>query len=201
MNDNTMNFMSWNLRGLNCPAKRTAINGVAIAHRLAMLCLQETKIEVWSTAMAREIGGSSLQGCVVLPAVGTRGGAAIFWDKTVVDIVSHSIGRFSITARVLELHSRLHFWITTVYGPTDDTQKDSFLAEIAATAPSTVEPWMINGDFNMIYQVADKNNANINRRMIGKFRRAIDQAGLRDKMQKPTVHLEQRTRSANPLQD
>ena len=70
--------------------------------------------------------------------------------------------------------------MTTVYGPTDDAQKESFLSEIAGAAPPADEPWMINGDFNMIYQARDKSNSNINRRMIGKFRRAIDLAGLKE---------------------
>lgn len=121
-----------------------------------------------------------MQGCVVLPAIGTRGGAAIFWDKNVVDVVSHYLGSFSITARVHELSSGQHFWMTTVYGPTDNAQKENFLAEIAAATPPTDGPWMINDDFNMIYQERDKSNSNINRRMIGKFRRAIDLAGLKE---------------------
>lgn len=180
MCDNSLRFMSWNVRGLNCPAKRSAINEVATAHRVAVLSLQETKIETWTTAMATEVGGQRLQGCVVLPAFETRGGTAIFWNTELVNIVSHRLGSFSITTKVEALHSRETFWMTTVYGPTDDAQKDSFLSELAAAAPPTGEQWLINGDFNMIYQARDKNNSNLNRRMMGKFRRATDLAGLKE---------------------
>ena len=76
-----------------------------------------------------------MQGCVVLPAIGTRGGATIFWDKDIVDVVSHYLGSFSITARVHERSSGRIFWMTTVYGPTEDAQKENFLSEIAAAAP------------------------------------------------------------------
>lgn len=125
MCDNNYSIMSWNVRGLNLPAKRVAVNEIAQAHKLAILSLQETKIETWSAAMAVEIGGSRLDGCVVLPATGTRGGAAIFWSKSVVNVISHIIGIYSITAKVQLLGSSSHFWMTMVYGPNDDAQRVS----------------------------------------------------------------------------
>ena len=101
--------------------------------------------------MACKVGGPNLQGCIVLPAVGTRGGATIFWDRLVVDITSHRIGRFAITVRVDLLSTSVGFWLTTVYGPTDDVPKEEFLIELADAAPPAREPWLIDGDFNMIY--------------------------------------------------
>nr|XP_020181567.1 uncharacterized protein LOC109767217 [Aegilops tauschii subsp. strangulata] len=180
MSDNDLILMSWNVRALNCLAKRTAIREVVQDNHIALLALQETKVEVWSTGVATEVGGANLQGCVVLPAHGTRGGASIFWDKQVVDVVSHHLGSFSITARVVPRLAIDPFWLTTVYEPTNDAQKDGFLAELPAVAPLAGEPRMINEDFNMIYQASDKSNSNINRRIMGKFRRALDWAGPKE---------------------
>ncbi|XP_066308048.1 uncharacterized protein [Miscanthus floridulus] len=39
---------------------------------------------------------------------------------------------------------------------------------------------MIAGDFNLILEAADKNNANLNRRNMGRFRRFVDQLLLKD---------------------
>jgi endonuclease/exonuclease/phosphatase family metal-dependent hydrolase len=36
----------------------------------------------------------------------------------------------------------------------------------------------VMGDFNMIYQACDKNNPNVSRRVMGWFRRALDDLGL-----------------------
>lgn len=72
------------------------------------------------------------------------------------------------------------FWLTTVYGPVDDGLKDSFLAELIHSAPPLGEPWMLAGDFNIIYEARDKSNLNLNRRIMGMFRRAIDTAGLKE---------------------
>jgi hypothetical protein len=45
------------------------------------------------------------------------------------------------------------FLITTVYEPTEDSQKIMFLDEL----------WLCLGDFNLIYETRDNNNININR--------------------------------------
>ncbi|XP_020155615.1 uncharacterized protein [Aegilops tauschii subsp. strangulata] len=172
--------MSWNVRGLNNPARRSVVQDTANTHRLAILCIQETKLEEWMAAIAREVGGQRLDDCIVLPANGTRGGAAIFWDSTSVRIQSHAIGEFSITAKVTVLSSGASFWLTTVYGPSESARKDIFLAELVRGAPPRGEPWLLNGDFNIIYEARNKNNSNINRRIMRKFRAAIDAGGLRE---------------------
>nr|XP_045083710.1 uncharacterized protein LOC123493747 [Aegilops tauschii subsp. strangulata] len=180
MYENNCAMMCWNVRGLNSPAKREVIREVADEHRLAILCLQETKLETWTPQLARDVGGSRLDGCTVLLAMGTRGGLAIFWDKEVLLVDSHALGQFSITVSVRDIASSTTFWLTNVYGPTNDNLKDAFLAEIAAAALPLGQPWLLMGDFNIIYQASDKSNLNINRRIMGRFRRAIDFAGLRE---------------------
>lgn len=162
------------------PAKRDTICEVAAALRPAILCLQETKIDSWSPSLVREIGGARLVDCIVLPAIGSRGGIAILWDNQAVSVTSHAIGEFAITAKVTVLSSRAEFWLTTVYGPADDARKEAFLLELARTAPPASVPWLLNGDFNIIYEARDKNNLNLNRRIMGRFRSAIDVAGLRE---------------------
>ncbi|XP_073360100.1 uncharacterized protein [Aegilops tauschii subsp. strangulata] len=172
--------MSWNVRGLNSPARRYAVKELAESHRTCILCLQETKLAAWSAEIVRELGGSTLDGCAVLPAMGTCGGAAILWNKQLLDLATHAIGAFSITAKVTVIQSNCSFWLTTVYGPVNDALKDSFLAELVQVAPPARRPWLINGDFNIIYEARDKSNQNLNRRIMGQFRRAIDTAGLKE---------------------
>ena len=40
--------------------------------------------------------------------------------------------------------------------------------------------WLLGGDFNLIYQAADKNNANLDRAMMGRFRRFLDDMDLKE---------------------
>jgi exonuclease III len=74
--------------------------------------------------------------------------------------------------------SNMNFMITTCYGPADDDRKEEFLQEMLALKPAAGTPWLITGDFNLIYQASDKNNLNLNRRLMGKFRAAIDACEL-----------------------
>lgn len=48
-------------------------------------------------------------------------------------------------------------------------------------------PWAVVGDFNLIYQDQDKNNTNLNRRMMGRFRRVINDLALHELHLKPTA--------------
>uniref|UniRef100_A0A8R7JVT0 Endonuclease/exonuclease/phosphatase domain-containing protein n=1 Tax=Triticum urartu TaxID=4572 RepID=A0A8R7JVT0_TRIUA len=68
MSESMYPIMSWNVRGLNQPAKRAAVYEVVTASKVAILCLQETKINVWTPGIVREIGGAALIECIVLPA-------------------------------------------------------------------------------------------------------------------------------------
>lgn len=39
-------------------------------------------------------------------------------------------------------------------------------------------PWLLNGDFNLIYCAQDKNNNRLNRHLMGQFRRFLNEAEL-----------------------
>ena len=61
MYDKIHPIMCWNVRGLNNPTKRAAVGELAAAHRIAILCIQETKIAAWSPELVRKIGALSSQ--------------------------------------------------------------------------------------------------------------------------------------------
>lgn len=44
----------------------------------------------------------------------------------------------------------------------------------------TAGPWMICGDFNLIYREEDKNNGDLNRRMMRRFRRLLNDLALKE---------------------
>ena len=72
------------------------------------------------------------------------------------------------------------FKLTTVYGPNTDVEKRHFLDEAIAAAPTDDSKWLIIGDFNLIYQAADKNNDNLNLRLTGQFRQALNTCQLKE---------------------
>ncbi|WVZ75385.1 hypothetical protein U9M48_023441 [Paspalum notatum var. saurae] len=72
------------------------------------------------------------------------------------------------------------WWLTCVYGPQGDDNKIAFLQELHEVRASYAGPWVILGDFNLIYKEEDKNNANLNSAMMGRFRRFIDDLVLKE---------------------
>jgi hypothetical protein len=70
--------------------------------------------------------------------------------------------------------------LTCIYGPQSESAKLVFLEELKALSQIIEKEWLIVGDFNLITCASDKNNTNINRRLIGKFRAARDFMQLKE---------------------
>lgn len=175
-----LRILSWNVRGLNNPARREAVLEAAELARAGILCLQETKLSSIDQWIGKEIGGNRLSNFNFLPANGTRGGIAIFWDDTIVNMANFSQGTHHLSAMATTITDNLSFIITVVYGPSEDCDKENFLAELVAAKPPTDTPWLVMGDFNIIYEARDKNNQNLNRRLMGRFRSTLNTLELKD---------------------
>jgi len=73
------------------------------------------------------------------------------------------------------------WWVTVVYGPPQiEAKKMDFLAELLQLRSLVVGPWLICGDFNMIYRAQDKNNDCLDRRGMRRSRNFINQARLEE---------------------
>ena len=55
-----------------------------------------------------------------------------------------------------------------------------FLDELRTIRAACVGPWAVAGDFNLIFDAADKNNNMLNRRMMGRFRRLLNDLELKE---------------------
>ncbi|KAF8733041.1 hypothetical protein HU200_015400 [Digitaria exilis] len=69
---------------------------------------------------------------------------------------------------------------TAVYGPQPDEDKVEFLDELRSIRQNVAGPWLIAGDFNLLLEATDKNNRNINRRNMGRFRQFVNDMELKD---------------------
>lgn len=93
MSDPPYPIMRWNVHGMNIPAKCVVVCKIIASQKVAILCLQETIINVWSGSLVREVEGACTTTCIVLPDIGSSGGDVIFWNKDVAIIVSHALLR------------------------------------------------------------------------------------------------------------
>lgn len=179
-------LLSWNVRGLNSPAKCSAVHDFMAETNCTIACFQETKLRAMDDGLARFLSGYKLDSYAIKPARGTRVGILLMWNSNLVDINEVRLRRFSMIARVNLLHNSETFFITAVYGPTRHREKDAFLRQIKRLKPADREPWLLFGDFNMIYRACGKNNNNLNLRRMGRFRAALEHCELKE------VHLQNR---------
>lgn len=101
---------------------------------------------------------------VALPAVHTCGGTNV-WD-----VSCPALGSNSLTVKVAACNQPTQqWWLTTVYGPQEDIDKVAFLQELRALRGTLTGPWVLT---------ADKNNGRLSRRMMGRFRRFLNDLEL-----------------------
>ena len=121
------------------------------AARPTLVCLQETKLQDIPDRLAAEFLGGRLSSFFFLPALGVRGGIVLAWDVDHVIAEHLSLREFSLTAYITIRLVNFSFTITVVYGPTEDINKQRFLAELQQSTR----------------QAQDKSNLNLNRRYMG----------------------------------
>jgi exonuclease III len=147
--------------------------------RVCIVCLQETKKASISHFMLLSLLGNDFDDSLVLPAAGSCGGILLAWKSSVCRVAQTRIDDFSVIAQ-FQQEGRSAWWFTGVYGPHSDDLKLQFFQELQMVCSACNGPWMIGGDFNLIYQADDKNNDNLNRAMMGRFRRLLNDLQLKE---------------------
>ena len=106
--------------------------------------------------------------------MGNRGGILVAWNTEAVEVSNPIKKEYSLSLQVRLKWMMSSFLPTVAYGPTNDAAKPLFLEELLSLKPTGGQPWLCLGDFNLIWETQDKSNLNINRRLMGRFRRRID---------------------------
>ena len=170
----------WNVRGLNMRARRAVVRAFLLQERVSALCLVETKLAVMSQTFATDLMGNEFD-YVCLPALGRSGGVCVAWRRDTWAVSDRVCRTFSVTVALAPIESTSCPWsLCAVYGPVRDEFKEEFLNEIRAVKSSAPGPFLICGDFNQIYQAADKNNDRLDYRSMRRFRRLIDDCRLEE---------------------
>ena len=179
---NISNILYWNVRGLNRRARRDCVREVVTSSRPDIVCLQETKMATISPSTILSMLGADFDQHIFLPASGdsgTRGGVLIAWRRGSCQAAATRVDTYSASVKFV-LEDGNEWWFTGVYGPNLDADKLHFLQELRDIRAGCPGPWLIGGDFNLIYRSADKNNPNVDRAMMGRFRRLINELELQE---------------------
>jgi exonuclease III len=155
--------------GLNLGAHRDAVRELVREERISLVCLQEMKMHVISYYNILQILGPGFE-YFFLPACQTRGGILVAWRSLSWVITNTSLRRFLVSLRVRPAYGGPEWWMSTVYGPMTEVNKQAILEELHSLSQECNRPWMLCGDFNMIYCTQDKNNYRLDCRRMGQFR-------------------------------
>ena len=123
--------------------------------------------------------GSVFSHWVILPAVGASGGILLAWRQDLGPATASRVDEHSISVQFSPAGLQ-PWWLTCVYGPQGDERKILFLQELRNVRSACQGPWSVLGDFNLITNAEDKNNGILNRAMMGRFRRLINELELKE---------------------
>jgi exonuclease III len=143
----------WNMWGLNSVARQDSLRTLVESAWADIVCIQETKIANLSQRVTLSALGSGFSDYVVLPAVGASGGVLVAWKQHLQATGNNRVDTISV-----QFHSDvdMDWWLTCVYGPQGNDEKIAFLQELREVRNVCLGPWMVAGDFNLIYKDEDE---------------------------------------------
>lgn len=131
-------------------------------HFADVCCLQETKLEKFTSTTWREVGGSRLDQFIFVPANRSAGGIAVGWNSVLLSERLTQAREFSIIVEFFCKKNNLRWLYTIVYGPNERAHKQVFWEELRNCKGATPIPWVICGDFIAIFAMKDKPSSNLN---------------------------------------
>jgi len=160
--------------GLNSVSRRDAVRNLVNTAKIDIVCLQETKMTTISRQHILSMLGCDFDSNYFYrPSVGASGGILIAWRGSLGVVQDSRVDNHCVSVQFCTA-SGSPWWFTGVYGPQDNQEKIQFLQELRDIRSQCSGAWLVAGDFNLIYKDEDKNNTNVNRAMMGRFRRWID---------------------------
>jgi exonuclease III len=146
------NILVWNIRGLNSVARQDSVVRVLVDSTKAdIVCLQETKMEMIGPRLLLSMLGSSFSNYTYLPSVGVSEGILMCWKDRIGAALATRVDAFSVSVQFASVDGT-PWWMTCVYGPQSTADKLLFLQEIRGIRAHCMGPWMVAGDFNLIYR-------------------------------------------------
>ena len=144
-------ILNWNVRGLNSVARQDAVSEMVDALKIDVVCLQETKLSNVSRSLILSMLGSDFDNnFICLPSEGASGGILIAWRIRLGTVGSTRVDTHSASVQFCPSNGNA-WWLTCVYGPQQNQDKIHFLQELRDVRAQCTGPWLVVGDFNLIY--------------------------------------------------
>jgi len=151
-----MKLISWNVRGLNSPAKHRMLKNMIQQDNPSLVYLQETKCN--STTLEKILNkASSRCHSVSMDASGASGGLAILWNPQVLSLHDFHASHYFIQTTFHLIGTNIHGHLSNVYFPQDLQKKLDLLDTLTDLNSIRSFPlWICGGDFNIIIALEEK---------------------------------------------
>jgi hypothetical protein len=124
------------------------LRGLIFEHQSDFIGLQETMKRKVDSSVWRNFDLDNSYNWLWSPSVGRSGGIICGIKSSRFNVISASIGRFYVKARVFDSKNQMEYWLVIVYGAAQDEDKDSFLQTLSDICENLDIPALIGGDFN-----------------------------------------------------
>jgi exonuclease III len=168
-----MKGLIYNIRGFGASGRRSQLKDYARRDRVDFLGLQETIKADFSAPELRSLEFGGQFNWNWLPANGRSGGLLLGFRDECFKVGEWRKGSFFLSVLVLHRQRNLKWWCILVYGPADHSRTAEFLGELEREVLACRFPVVVAGDFNLIRDARDKNNANLDWPRIHSFNDAI----------------------------
>lgn len=143
-----------------------------------ILCLQETKREIFDDQFLRNICPPSFDKYVYLPSVGASGGSLVAWESNFFQGNLVFQNSYALSVEFFSMHDNAHWVLTNIYAPCTHAGKREFIQWFKNIhMPDSVD-WIIVGDFNLCRSPDDRNQPGGDHLEMYLFNEAISILGL-----------------------
>ena len=112
-----LKIITWNVRGLNDLKKRLQVRHLLKLWKMGIMCLQETKLELLTKGIVRNIWGIHHVDWLYLGSMGASGGILLMWDSRVVEKLDDAVGNYSVSCKFRSVVNQSEWVFSGVYGP------------------------------------------------------------------------------------
>lgn len=158
----------------------TCFSDIIRDHSLDFIGLQETKKKSFTSKFFRKVDPFDKFDWNWLPSVGKAGGILCGVRKENLEIVSWSVGNFSIQATIFDVKIKKVWALVVVYGAAHDDKKNDFLEELVSVCSHIQVPYVVGGDFNILREIEEKNKNMHKSPYVDKFNAIINSLSLRE---------------------
>jgi hypothetical protein len=122
-----------------------------------IVCLQKTKRYSFDVAYLKQFYPRRLCAFEFSPSIGTSEGLITIWNSNLFDGVLVSSNGYSVIVQLTSKQSGMPFHVTNIYDPLASAEKVAFISWLYNFDTSTIDDWIILGDFNLLRYPSNRN--------------------------------------------